>query len=763
MPLLTTSVSRKELLQKCIEVINTFDPKRTTIDAYVDDAETMKDKRLGELERKFVHQVVYGCHRYQKFLKLFVTSFLFKCPAKAVREDQTLYMILGYILFFRLEELEVPEFREFVRCGMGTDSAILALLQYALCVPELEKWVKMEWCKLYDISFVEQDVIGKLQSFAEELIPVVEEVEFKATGTIAAAEGGELVKTRKPTVQKPFNLTKPKPRLIPEPEVINRTIVAQPIPEASKRRDMLQEVEEEKRKRLDEERDRVKNKYDATLVPNLRTKGRAAESELEELTKKVEAERMAECTFKPPPPKNVLNKDGHYAPKEDAVVRQNVASVLREDALIRKKQAKEAEILKRYEAELHDAAGFHEWQQNQREKDAMEEEARVRQRMVEMQLAREEAIEAAENCKRKKQIIAECHKEEMKQLLEEKRHDQEVELMENMKIVLETQDDRERARLAEAEAAAARAKHAEEMRKQKQEEFDRKRREDQYEMEQRKDLIRQIRALEKVPVERFKSFDRAEPPAHGLMEEMSYAELQERLRYLQAQAEKERDEKRERQLEKKIEKQQELAEKAENLAKIREMAKEEARERNAAKKAKEAAIQERKEQYQQKCLQEATEKLALKKKQKRDEELRLKRELKEIKAKNAFRQAGAEMVEAKAHQEQQLGLEREARERQRTLLTEQRKRNEINRTEQNLRMGNRANDQEQYRMMQEAVRARMDRAKVAAEDLKAGIKLASSMARDTQREIERRGRAEFGHSSNRYHQRLSGTMSAAAV
>merc|ERR1711972_196296 len=118
--------------------------------------------------------------------------------------------------------------------------------------------------------------------------------------------------------------------------------------------------------------------------------------------------------------------------------------------------------------------------------------------------------------------------------------------------------------------------------------FERKKREDQFEMERRKDLIRQIRALEKVPVERFKFFDRAEQPCQGLMEEMSFAELQERLKLLEAQRAKELEEKKERQLDKKVEKQKELAEKAETLVKIREMAKEEAKHRHAEKKAREA-------------------------------------------------------------------------------------------------------------------------------------------------------------------------------
>merc|ERR1712048_6884 len=112
----------------------------------------------------------------------------------------------------------------------------------------------------------------------------------------------------------------------------------------------LQQVEEEKRARLEEERARVREKYQ-------------------------------ECTFKPPPSKK------YVAPTEEAIVRQNAASVLREDALLKKKQAKEAQILKRYEEDLHDGSEFQAWKQKIKLQDDLDEENRVRQRMVEMQLA----------------------------------------------------------------------------------------------------------------------------------------------------------------------------------------------------------------------------------------------------------------------------------------------------------------------------------------------------------------------------------------
>lgn len=735
------ALTRGNLLTKCIEVIDSFEPKKTTVDAYVSDCEVFKDKRIGDVEQKFIHQVFYGCNRYQKFLKLFVTSFMYKCPTTAIRSDQTLYTVLGYMLFFRLEELGVEEFSQFFNSGLGTVSALLALLQYALSQEDLEKWVKVEWCKVYDVGYIEDDIIGKLQRYAEELKPLVQAVEFKTTGTC-------IQEVKKKTQPKPFNLTQPRPRLIPEPEVISREVKALPVPDIINKTS-LAEVEETKKKRLEEHKTVVLDKYPTTHHFKLETANRRDGSELEELTKKVDAERMAECTFKPKQAKKYVQ------PSEEAVVKQNVAAVLREDALLRSKQAREAGILKNFECELHDASEYNSWQQKMKQKDHEEEEKRVRQRMVEMQLTREGAIEAHESEVRKKNIKAQHQKGELEADLQLKERENVIELENKQVLVKETQEERENARRAEEEVLKARAIRAEELRKDKEAEADRKRREDEQEMEKRKDLIRQIRALEKVPVERFKKFDAAEPPCQGLLEEMSLAELRERVRNETAKREKECEDKRERQLEKKLEKQNEFAEKAATLAKIREQAKDQQEAKHHAIKKRHAEIESAKERHREESIMEVAEKIQLKKQQKKEEEAKLKRELKEISTKRQFLCANAEMVEAKAHGEQHAGLQREARERQKRMLIEQRKKNEIKSKDVMILRENQQANAESYKVMQEAVNDRVRRAKAADSQLKEEILRCNSTARKLT--------AETGQTAhNKYIQRVNARSASPA-
>lgn len=95
------------LRRTCTNLLESFNPKATTVDAYFEDAPVLENPLLGEVELKFCHQIFYGCYRYNKLLKLFVTSFVYKVPATALRSEQSLYMILAYLLFFRQGQLAV--------------------------------------------------------------------------------------------------------------------------------------------------------------------------------------------------------------------------------------------------------------------------------------------------------------------------------------------------------------------------------------------------------------------------------------------------------------------------------------------------------------------------------------------------------------------------------------------------------------------------------------------------------------------------------
>jgi hypothetical protein len=93
-----------------------------------------------------------------------------------------------------------------------------------------------------------------------------------------------------------------------------------------------------------------------------------------------------------------------------------------------------------------------------------------------------------------------------------------------------------------------------------QEALKKKQDEEAVELAKKTELIRQIRELEKIPIQRTKGFDPTETSGLGLMEEMSIAELRERLEFNKRKQEQEIDFKREQNLTKKEQEARQLME-----------------------------------------------------------------------------------------------------------------------------------------------------------------------------------------------------------
>ncbi len=105
------------------------------------------------------------------------------------------------------------------------------------------------------------------------------------------------------------------------------------------------------------------------------------------------------------------------------------------------------------------------------------------------------------------------------------------------------------------------------------------------EEEKKKELIRQIRELERIPVKRTKGFDPTETLGHGLLEELSLVELRERLE-MQKQLQREYIEsKKEENKLKNEERVEQILEKAKEISIARDKLKNEKEVERQAKKA----------------------------------------------------------------------------------------------------------------------------------------------------------------------------------
>merc|ERR1719420_2133903 len=340
--------------------------------------------------------------------------------------------------------------------------------------------------------------------------------------------------------------------------------------------------------------------------------------------------------------------------------------------------------------------------------------------------------------KRRKKLEAATQKENNKMALDVVEGEKVLDLQEKQQLVEDVRHQRILPRYAEEDVVKARKEHAEGLRRQAEVDFERVEKERAYEMAKKKDLIRQIRALERVSVVRPVPFDPSEPPRHGVLEEMSLAELRERLSMERARREREVEVKRLNIIEEKNVKVKDIAGKADQCSRNREMAREESEIRRE-KMLKQREEEERGRQaVREKSVLAAQEKIAAKKRERRQEELRLRREEKEISVKRQFLHANAEMVEIKAYEEQQKGLDREAKSRQEVQIAVEQRNREIARLEEKIRRKNRKEELQEHKEVQDAFDKHMELARIDDEIFTAEIRNANKTARELQVRVEDR-------------------------
>lgn len=88
-------------------------------------------------------------------------------------------------------------------------------------------------------------------------------------------------------------------------------------------------------------------------------------------------------------------------------------------------------------------------------------------------------------------------------------------------------------------------------------------------MRQRAELVHQIRAFDLQTIDRWKPFDITAEAGHGIYDEMSIAEVRERLELLKIEREKEREYRRDQIVKEKQNKEKLITDTVQNIAKYR--------------------------------------------------------------------------------------------------------------------------------------------------------------------------------------------------
>jgi len=196
--------------------------------------------------------------------------------------------------------------------------------------------------------------------------------------------------------------------------------------------------------------------------------------------------------------------------------------------------------------------------------------------------------------------------------------------------------------------------------------------------EKRDSIINQIRTLEKIPKKRETGFDPTETPGYGFLEEMSLAELRERLALQKKMRINELNSKREENRLKSLQRADDLFNKAlsiiENRNRIRNMKEIERKNKKLMEENLNEKYRIEKENKIIKYIKDLQEK---KDKERKDDENFMKK-IRDIKLQLEFNKVGKDQVEYKHNENNELGLERKYNDLQNKLLEDKMAEEKIN-------------------------------------------------------------------------------------
>lgn len=513
--------------------------------------------------------------------------------------------------------------------------------------------------------------------------------ETEAAIALAEGRGG----AGKHTVPQPFNLTRPAPRVVPEPtQVVAITNEAarsgEPIKARTwKRPDGPPKDQLELDAKKEQNRLMLRNKYADPAAGRFALRAEQRPTNLAQVRSELEERAAREHTFRPEPPKPVPKWDA-----DEGYVKLNAAAVLREDHLYRRRQADEARVIKAFEEDLADTKQYDEWlakgraQEEAAARDALEarradaamademakaaiDAARLERRALAARMRAEaEAIALAQEAQR--EVDAEARKKQVgarttRRAPRDARRDSRAlthrasprARAAQVAAVAETHKN---GALAVAEAERRRREAAEAVREESRALEAERRRAIAEEEARREEVIRQIRAIELVPRKRETVLDPTYEAGHGLLEEMSLAELRERLALARAREAQDVERRRAEIVAGKQEKADDIAARLGAIAGYRRLGAAQAEEARARARAEKAARAEADKGRRE----EATLKLEAAR-----EELRgkarlaheaLALELRQIKVKSQFLGANKEAVEGAKFASLEHGAAREA-------------------------------------------------------------------------------------------------------
>lgn len=393
---------------------------------------------------------------------------------------------------------------------------------------------RSSWMKVKDLSFVEQRLIPPIERLVPEMNRFCGELMQSAVDNQAAEAAkkdaqarGEVglpkVNRKAGTVPISPRLTQTRPPILPQPERINAEIIAKPVPSFIERTNLAKIANKRAADKL-----KIKTLTTQQYSDNKVFKFHDVKAEIirpiEEIRAEIEVKRNKELQFDA----SFYHEPPDFS-KQNVSFKENSATILREDYLYRKQQAKDATILRNYEEELRDPTEYYLWQQEMRDYDETEKLKYVALRREQAKQSAEEAKAALERQQRDNAAIATLVRQQGEAIKRKKEVEHEIEVLQKQQTVQNIISDREtkpqealQRVLEQHEAEAKRIREELDIARQKKEA------EDAAEELIKADKIRQLRAFNTVHKKHITVFDPTDTAGIGLLDEMSYMEMKVR-------------------------------------------------------------------------------------------------------------------------------------------------------------------------------------------------------------------------------------------
>ena len=529
----------------------------------------------------------------------------------------------------------------------------------------------------------------KLAQNQEELNKLSEKKEdLPSVKNFSNSKSANKIFHKKLVIPEPFNLSINKPKLLQEPIHISNTFKSLPIPKNLNNK-TLATIENERVNRIKLLNKNIiarteKDRRTYTMESDRRPKN------IDRIRDMVEKNIIKSLKFN----QKFLNKKIDFD-KFKADVKYNEAAILKEEFMIEKKNKEEEKELNKILIEKKDRKEFDRWVTEMKIKDDIERMEKVDKRKIEQMISREissnyynlrknrnmeKYSELKMNEKMNNDKIKEEKEEDIKNkknTVEKLKKEEENAILKKFKIIEDKQNLYQKRKKEFNELNLLTSKENKLMK------------------EKRDSIISQIRTLEKIPKKRETGFDPTETPGYGFLNELSLAELRERLALQKKMTSDEIECKKEENKLKMLQRADDLYNKAlmiqENRNKLRNMKEMERKYKKEQKDSLDEKYRIERENNIMKCKKELEDK---KNRMRKEDENFLKR-IREIKLQLQYNKVGADQVEYKHNENNELGLERKYNNIQNKILEDKMAEEKINWEKIKTRF-NKAKDNNQY-------------------------------------------------------------------